>query len=116
MTDVPVPPTDVMIPEFDPNDILMAQALFGQAINANPEALRVINTFGPVLFAGILYTLCEDYAEANGDPENLVPRNSPLEAEELAIGIVRGVARAMSRDALDTLDEEVQSDTDIDPV
>lgn len=107
---------EITIPQYSPSDVLMAQAMFGQLVSTQPDILRLINTFGPMLFAGVLFSLCEDYRIDPNDADNITPARSNLEAENAAIGVIRGVARAMSQDSLDTLDEEVDTDTGIEPI
>jgi len=114
------PNEEVVIPEYDPQDLMAAQAIFGQAISTKPEILRIINAYGPALFAAVLFTMREDYQVDPSDPDALTPAKGILEAESAAIGVIRGVAQAMGRlaDELSVVptDSEVDADTDINPV
>lgn len=112
----PVP--DIEVPQFSPLELLEIQSVFGQLIQSNPRLVKLINATGPVLFATLLFTTCEDYAET--DDGDLQPRNSATEAEAKAIGVLRGIAQAMGAlegdITFDVSDAEVEADTDIEPV
>ena len=114
----PVP--NIKIQTYDPMVLLQAQAMFGQHVLANPELTRLVNAYGPVLFATLLFTTCEDYRTDEADPTMLVPGRSVTEAEAAAIGVLRGVASAMGLIdgdiTIEPTNAEVEEDTDINPV
>lgn len=80
----PLPP--VSAPDLD-----LAVALFGQAINTNPKALGLINTFGPLLFASLLFSMSQDWAPDPADPDQYIPRRSNPDARDQAIRIINAV-------------------------
>lgn len=115
----PVVP-DVEVPEFDPMLLLAAQTQFAGLVAGSPELTRLINGFGPALFATALFTFCEEYVIDEDHPDGMVATKSAVEAESAAIGILRGVANAMGKlnDDLtsEPSDAEIDEDTEITPV
>jgi hypothetical protein len=111
---------EVSVPLLNPMDLLGLQAAFGQLITGNPELCALVNKYGPILFATTLFTLCEAYDVDPNDPESVIPTKSATEAENEAIGWIRGVASAMGMLSEDITNEptdaEVDADTDIEAV
>ena len=110
----------VEIPELDAESINMAVSLFGVICNTNPQLAGLMNHFGPMLCAALLYTYSEGYDIDPADSENLIATRSTTEAESHAIGWVRAVATANGLAngdlSVSPSDAEVEADTDITPV
>lgn len=78
-------------PPVNPQDLMIAQALFGQALQGNQKALDLINTFGPLLMASILFSMCQDWAPNPDDPDDYQPRRTLEDARDQAHAIVDAV-------------------------
>lgn len=78
-------------PPINPEDLAIAQALFGQAIQGNEKLVTLINTYGPLLMASILFSMCQDWAVDPEDDLNYLPRRSLEESRDHALAIVQAV-------------------------
>lgn len=111
---------EVAIPSLNPMDLLQIQSAFGTLIAGHPQLCALVNKYGPLIFATALFTFCEEYQPDPTDGDTLVPSKSATEAENDAIGWIRGVASAMgmlSDDiTLEPTEAEVEDDTDIEVV
>ena len=87
----------VVVYNLNPDDVTMIQAVFGAEVSRNPKIQEIINHGGPILFASVLFSMCEKWKLDESQPLGAIQTKSVLEAEELAIGWVRSVAQAMSK-------------------
>lgn len=114
------PSDDVVIPTYNPLQLLELQAAFASMVQANPDLTKLVNAYGPVIFATVLFTMSEDYQIDPNDPDSLVAGNSVLEAEAKAIGVLRGVASAFAaledEVAVEPAESEIDADTEIEAV
>ena len=108
------------IPQLDLESVDTAVALFGTLCNTHPQLASLMNHFGPMMCAALLYTYSQDFEVDPADDTNLIPTKSPLEAEAQAIGWIRAVTAAHAIESEDLSvspsDGEIDSDTEITPV
>lgn len=109
-------PNDTPIQTLNPGYLMELQAAFGSLIMRDPDMVRLINNNAPVLFATALFTAFSDF-QISDDGESVEAKNSALEAEQLAIGMLRSVASAFAvaeNDlTIEPSDAAVDEDTEI---
>jgi hypothetical protein len=109
----------VVVYNLNPDDVMTIQAVFGAEVSKNPKIQDIINHGGPVLFASVLFSMCEEWKIDESNPLGAIQTKSVVEAEELAIGWVRSVAQAMSKYyedgeiSLSPTDSEIDEDTSL---
>jgi hypothetical protein len=87
----------------------IAQALFGQAMQGNQKMIDLINTFGPLLMASILFSMSQDWAVDPNDPDTYTPRRNLEAARDHAMGILTAVYAGMDLEASGGPDTELNN-------
>lgn len=117
---IPAPDDETVIPTTDAQTVTTLVSLFGAEVTKNPNLVKLVNAYGPILFASLLFTLAEDYDVNPENEDELVPNASWQEAETKCIGMIRAVAGAMGEFygdlTRDVSDAEIDEDTEITPV
>lgn len=112
-------PNDTPIQTLNPGYLMELQAAFGALIMRDPDMVRLINNNAPVLFATALFTAMSDF-QVSDDGESVEAKNSALEAEREAIGMIRSVAAAFGVAegdlTIEPSDSTVDADTEIEAV